>query len=113
MCKANGTFIRQNGGHYEYEGGDTRLVSVSNWVSLTALKEAMERVVAKAPTRSASGPPEVCTLNISSPFLLTVTVPLLWSLSSHMCHKCMMQNHALMCAFHCYRVPLFVCRQCI
>lgn len=59
VCKANGVFIRQAGGHYEYEGGDTRLVSVSNWVSLTALKEAMERVVAKAPSRSVSGPPEV------------------------------------------------------
>ncbi len=91
MCKANGVFIRQAGGHYEYEGGDTRLVSVSNWVSLTALKEAMERVVVKAPSRSVSGPPEVCIPDISPWPLLTVTFTLLWPISSLVCPSCLMR----------------------
>lgn len=64
VCSSNGTFIRQPGGHFEYEGGDTRLVSVSNWFSLASLKEAVERVVVRpTSSRSMSGPPEVCILD--------------------------------------------------
>ena len=61
VCSANGHFIRQASGHYEYEGGDTRLVGISSASSLLSLKEALSRVVTKAGagSTSASGSPEV------------------------------------------------------
>ena len=61
VCSANGNFIKQASGHYEYEGGDTRLVGISSASSLPALKEALNRVVTRAGagSTSASGSPEV------------------------------------------------------
>ena len=61
VCSANGHFIKQASGHYEYEGGDTRLVGISSASSLQSLKEALSRVVTKAGagSTSASGSPEV------------------------------------------------------
>ena len=60
VCSANGHFIKQGSGHYEYEGGDTRLVGISSASSLQSLKEALNRVVTKAGgSTSASGSPEV------------------------------------------------------
>ncbi len=61
VCSANGHFIKQASGHYEYEGGDTRLVGISSASSLPSLKEALSRVVTKAGggSASASGSPEV------------------------------------------------------
>jgi len=60
VCSANGHFIKQGSGHYEYEGGDTRLVGISSASSLQSLKEALNRVVIKAGgSASASGSPEV------------------------------------------------------
>ena len=68
VCSSNGNFIRQPGGHFEYEGGDTRLVSVSNWFTLASLKEAMERVVVRpASSRSQSGPPDVSMADSLAP----------------------------------------------
>ena len=63
VCSANGHFIKQASGHYEYEGGDTRLVGISSASSLPSLKEALSRVVTKAGagSTSASGSPEVIT----------------------------------------------------
>ena len=64
VCSANGHFIKQSSGHYEYEGGDTRLVGISSASSLHSLKEALSRVVTKAGagSASASGSPEVILL---------------------------------------------------
>ena len=60
VCSANGHFIKQGSGHYEYEGGDTRLVGISSASSLQSLKEALNRVVSKGGgSASASGSPEV------------------------------------------------------
>ena len=73
VCSANGHFIKQASGHYEYEGGDTRLVGISSASSLPSLKEALNRVVTKAGTgsTSASGSPEVspCSEHLSMQFL--------------------------------------------
>ncbi|KAK9903274.1 hypothetical protein WJX75_001673 [Coccomyxa subellipsoidea] len=78
VCSSNGNFIRQPGGHFEYEGGDTRLVSVSNWFTLASLKEAMERVVVRpASSRSQSGPPDAMDLKYQLPSDPTVYVDLL------------------------------------
>ena len=65
VCSANGHFIKQASGHYEYEGGDTRLVGISSASSLPSLKEALSRVVTKAGggSASASGSPEVTELH--------------------------------------------------
>jgi hypothetical protein len=59
VCSSNGTFVRQQSGHYEYMGGDTRLVSIASSSNLQSLKEALDRVVAKGASISASGCPEV------------------------------------------------------
>ena len=64
VCSANGHFFKQASGHYEYEGGDTRLVGISSASSLLSLKESLSRVVTKAGagSTSASGSPEVILL---------------------------------------------------
>lgn len=46
VCSSGGHFARQASGKEEYEGGETRLVSVANFCSLADLQEALERVAA-------------------------------------------------------------------
>lgn len=46
VCSSGGHFARQASGNLEYEGGETRLVSVANFCSLADLQEALERVAA-------------------------------------------------------------------
>ncbi|KAK9835331.1 hypothetical protein WJX81_003108 [Elliptochloris bilobata] len=46
VCSSGGHFSRQASGNLEYEGGETRLVSVANFCSLADLQEALERVAA-------------------------------------------------------------------
>ncbi|CAL5222116.1 g4432 [Coccomyxa viridis] len=79
VCSANGHFIKQASGHYEYEGGDTRLVGISSASSLPSLKEALNRVVTKAGTgsTSASGSPEMMFLKYQLPSEPNVYVDLL------------------------------------
>lgn len=60
VCSSNGTFVKQPSGNFEYLGGETRLVSIASSSNLQSLKEALDRVVAKASSTSASGSPEVC-----------------------------------------------------
>ena len=46
VCSSGGHFARQASGKEEYEGGETRLVSVADFCSLADLQEALERVAA-------------------------------------------------------------------
>ena len=44
ICSHGGKFMRVPGGGFEYEGGETRLVSVANFCSFRTLVDGLERV---------------------------------------------------------------------
>ena len=54
ICSSGGRFLRLPGGGLEYEGGETRLVSVANFCSFRSLVDSLERV-AGAVTHGSSG----------------------------------------------------------
>ena len=44
ICSSGGHFMRTASGSFEYEGGETRLVSVANFCSFRVLLDALERI---------------------------------------------------------------------
>lgn len=44
ICSSGGRFMRTAGGGFEYEGGETRLVGITNFCSYRTLVDSLERV---------------------------------------------------------------------
>ena len=55
ICSSGGHFMRTAGGGFEYEGGETRLVSIANFCLQRTLVDSLERVLgAVAPPSNGS-----------------------------------------------------------
>lgn len=54
ICSHGGRFVRVAGGGFEYEGGETRLVSVPNNCSFRVLVDSLERVAGNV-THTSNG----------------------------------------------------------
>ena len=48
VCSSGGHFVKLAGGGFEYQGGETRLISVPNFCQYSHLLESLERLAGSA-----------------------------------------------------------------
>ena len=62
VCSSGGHFVKLNGGGFEYQGGETRLIALPNYCSFMDLTEALERIAGTAAAFSSASSEQACSL---------------------------------------------------
>ena len=107
LCSSGGHFARAPGG-WEYQGGETRLVSVSNYCHMQELQDALHRVsqTMRLDLSSSSGsvqcPPAFLHILFADVLLFGASNVYRYSLSTH-------RSHAPGCGFWVSLSALPVC----